>query len=104
MRVLIFLLPVLFAFSQLTACKKKDDEMSCPNSVSATFKDLTGLDGCGFVLELADGTRLEVSNLNELDLTPEDGLKVRVVYSDQIDLASICMVGPIVKVDCIVPE
>ena len=103
MKLLPFILSASIALS-LVACKKNDDLASCPNSVPATFKDLTGLDGCGMVLELSDGSRLEDANLSELNLTPADGLKVRVKYSDAPGMASICMVGPIVRVDCIVPE
>ncbi len=95
------LIAALFALS-LAACEKSPDtEHQCPDGVTVTFRDLSGLDGCGYVLELADGTRLEVANLNELDITPEDGLKVRVKYSAPLDMASICMVGPIVRVECI---
>lgn len=98
----LFILSAL-ALLSLAACKKNDAPATCPNGVSATFKNLTGLDGCGYVLELADGSRLEVANLDALNLTPQDGMKVRVEYQ-QTDMASICMVGPIVLVSCISPE
>lgn len=92
---------VMMLVTGFTACQKDNQSGTCQNAVRATFKNLTGLDGCGYVLEIADGTRLEIANLNELNLTPEDGMQVRVTYSAAPDQASICMVGPIVRVTCI---
>lgn len=96
---LFFALCIAFCWG---ACKKETPppHNSCPNGVSATFKDLSGLDGCGYVLVLSNGTRLEVANLNELNITPSDGLRVKVNYT-AANAASICMVGPIIHVDCI---
>ena len=95
--------------------------LSCENEsvgdcmVPATVKDLTGLDGCGFVLELEDGSRIEPlrfircgtpSQAKEMTEDPllnfemHDGQKVRISYTET-DYASICMVGPVVKITCI---
>ncbi|MBK6930242.1 MAG: hypothetical protein IPH12_05020 [Saprospirales bacterium] len=103
MKTFRFFLAAFVAFSLLACTKNSNcgDMPLCPDAVSATFKNLTGLDGCGYVLQLADGAYLEVVNLSELNLTPADGMKVRVKYSPQSGMASICMVGPIVRVDCI---
>lgn len=96
----MFLLAAALA-AVFTACKKDSDNHPCQNAVEATFRDLTGLDGCGFVLELANGSRLEISNLDELDVTPKDSMKVRVSYGVLPNLGSVCMTGPVVRVDCI---
>ena len=80
----------------VSSCMKQ----ACPGGVKATMLDLAGLDGCGFVLELEDGTRLEPLNLNEFDFTPKDGLKLRVSYNEEPS-GSICMVGPSVRITCI---
>lgn len=96
-----------------------DDEPvsdSCDNGVFATVKDLTGLDGCGFVFELADGSRLEPQMLmfcgtpplpEEVTENPlynfqwAEGKKVRITWEEIPDAASICMVGKIVKITCL---
>ena len=78
------------------ACKKDD----CSNGINAKFKDLTGLDGCGMVIELEDGTRLEPVNLSDISITPKDGMKIRLKYHS-IEGGSICMVGETVKIDCL---
>jgi hypothetical protein len=71
-------------------------------TVSAVVRDLNGLDGCGFVLELpgANGpTYLEPVNLPAS--FQADGAKVQVSYRTVSDLASICMVGDIVDITAI---
>ena len=90
--------------------------ITCDNAVLATVKDLTGLDGCGFVFELADGTKLEPQMLffcgtpplpKEVTENPlynfqwVDGKQVRIAYEEIPDAASICMVGKIVKITCL---
>jgi hypothetical protein len=89
----------------------------CTQSVEATVRDLTGLDGCGFVFELNDGTRLEPHRILLFCGTPPlpkevtedplyqfewvDGKRVKIGYDVLTDGVSICMVGPMVKITCI---
>ncbi|MES2799960.1 MAG: hypothetical protein V4638_08085 [Bacteroidota bacterium] len=75
----------------------------CPGGEKATLVDLTGLDGCGFVIELEDGSRLEPTNLLDYDNTPVNGKKVWVKYQT-VDGGSICMVGQIVEITCLEPR
>jgi hypothetical protein len=83
----------------------------------ATVRDLTDLDGCGFVFELSDGTRLipvwdygwcgtppfpdGVQNDPLLDFDFVDGKKVLVGFIDRPDMATICMAGKSVKITCL---
>jgi hypothetical protein len=64
------------------------------------MKDLTGLDGCGWVIELDSDAespeRLEPINLNDFDLEPVDGMKVKISYHES-NSGSICMVGKIIE-------
>jgi len=95
---------------------EKLTRVSCDESVLATIKDLTGLDGCGFVFELNDGSKLEPLRLMFCGTPPipqevtedplynfqfVDGKRVRISYEEVPDAASICMVGKIVKITCI---
>lgn len=84
--------------------------------IPATVRDLTGFDGCRWVLELADGSRLEPEMPYLMCGTPplpkeitedplynfelRDGQKVRISYVET-NRPSICMVGPTVKITCI---
>jgi hypothetical protein len=109
---------ILSAFLVLMSCQKEDSAPEC--SVPATVRDLRGLDGCGFVFELEDGTRLEPNirfyygwcgtGMDGIQEAPEDplsnfefvaGKKVKIEYEIYEDAMSICMVGPIVNVTCI---
>jgi len=113
-----YIAPLLFILSLLfTNCKDEQPiVITCDNAVLATVKDLTGLDGCGFVFELADGTKLEPQMLfycgtpplpkevteNPLDdFQWVDGKQVRIAYEEIPDAASICMAGKIVKITCL---
>lgn len=92
MKHLILLSSFLFLFS----CNEKP----CENAEKGTFKDMTGLDGCGIMIELNDGKRLEFVNLDDFDITPEDGKKIWVTYEPYAG-GSICMAGDLVKLTCI---
>ena len=82
----------------------------------ATVRDRTGLDGCGFVFELTDGSYLEPYRVFFCGTPPlpkeatedplynfafADGKKVMIGYESCKDCASICMVGQIVKITCL---
>ena len=80
----------------ISACNRT----SCENAQAATIVDYTGLDGCGLVIKLQNGEVLEPINLHDFNITPTDGMKVWVKYHE-VGLASICMVGPTVEIDCL---
>lgn len=90
-------LVLILGLGTLTSCDKDTD---CSNAVKAEFKDLTGLDGCGMVIELANGDRLEPTNLANFEIEVVDSRKIWVEYH-VVDGASICMVGEIVEIVCI---
>lgn len=79
------------------SCGKDSD---CDGSVHVVVKDLTGLDGCGKVLQLDDGSYLEPQNMGELNVDYSVGDEYHVTYHE-VSGGSICMVGKIVKIDCI---
>ena len=92
----LIILFIFISFS-LFSCYK---ESPCENSVTATLKNLTGLDGCGWVLVLKDGSKLEPVNLQQFSITLKDGKDVNVSFHE-VEGASICMVGKIVEIDCL---
>jgi hypothetical protein len=108
-----FLAVMCFARFQ---CHDDHQKMDCdkPCSHSATVKDLTGLDGCQFVLELADGSRLVPQKLTYIQAPdPEqdpgyyfnfiDGQKVSFDFRVE-DGADACMAGQLVFLTCIKAE
>ncbi len=110
---------LLFLSASFIFCGCADDPMivSCNKGVFATVRDLTGLDGCGFVFELADGTKLEPIRQFLRCGTPPlprevtedplfnfqfvEGKKVSIGFEEMTEEVSICMVGKVVKINCI---
>ena len=93
MKAILFCCASLLLFS---SCEGS----SCENAKAATIEDYIGLDGCGLVVKLTTGEVLEPMNLNDFNITPTDGMKVWVKYHE-VAGASICMVGPMVEIDCL---
>lgn len=101
--------------ASLFQCGQDSDLVSCDKSncgTSATVVDLTGLDGCGLMFELADGTRLEpeMRTYIQAPTVEEDplyhfelkaGQSVKIDWVESTGMASICMAGPIVFITCI---
>ncbi|UOQ96378.1 hypothetical protein MUN81_14105 [Hymenobacter sp. 5317J-9] len=94
----------------LTSCKKADTEpddkiVICygyPGACDtpATVRDLSGLDGCGKVLELANGKRLEPHGTAWNSFPSANGQHVVIGYVPAGSV-SICMVGQPVEITCI---
>jgi hypothetical protein len=106
---------LLLAILLLLQCSEEDVQKTC--SIPATVRDLTGLDGCGFVFELEDGTRLEpISSYGLMCGTPPlpkeitedplfnfnfaDGKKVLISY-ELTASGSYCMAGLPAKITCV---
>lgn len=87
---------LIFVFS----CSK---ESGCSDSEHVIMRNLTGLDGCGWVLQLDDGSKLEPQNLNDFEIEFVEGKSLHVSYKE-IDAGSICMVGKIVEIKCLVED
>jgi hypothetical protein len=108
---------LLFSILVLISCQEEETSPGC--TVAATVRDLAGLDGCGFVFELEDGTRLEpvIHYYTQLcDLSPGsfreapedplsafefvDGKTVKIEY-ELVEGMSVCMVGPRARITCV---
>ena len=93
-RILVLALVIMTNHS----CNK---ESECENSQRAKLVNMTGLDGCSWMIELNNGTRLEPTNLNNFNINLQENQKIWVVYHTAAQMASICMHGEIVTIDCI---
>lgn len=92
---------LLFSLVGLVASCSTDD--ACSGSVHVKMRNLTGLDGCGWVLQLNDNSYLEAQNLNEFEIEFVEGKDLHVKY-EEVDGGSICMVGKIVKITCLTED
>lgn len=91
---------VLLSFSLLFSFACEEEKRGC--DTPAMLLDYAGLDGCGFVLALEDGEVLEMGAFNEEpDFAFKDSMKVNISYEPMDNMASVCMVGPIVQITCI---
>ncbi len=108
MKGIVFLLPILLAG---IACDKKEECISASCLQEATVKDLRSLDGCDFVFELSDGTRLIPERKTYIQAPKKaddpiyyfqlkDGEKVKISYRNT-QLLGACMAGDIVFITCI---
>jgi hypothetical protein len=94
------ILVLTFAFIALciNSCNKQSE---CKNSQSAKLINMTGLDGCSWMIELTNGTKIEPTNLNDFNIDLQENQKIWIVYHTAAQMTSICMHGEIVAIDCI---
>ncbi|HEY9046155.1 MAG TPA: hypothetical protein VIN08_09675 [Ohtaekwangia sp.] len=109
-------LKILFITAVMLACHDKEEEIVEPGdcSIPATVRNKQGLDGCGYVFELTDGTILEPAPLlfcgtpplpskeqyPLIDFQFAEGKKVLLEY-EVTDMPSACMLGKTVNITCI---
>jgi hypothetical protein len=84
----------------VTACSTDD---ACSGSVHVKMRNKTGLDGCGWVLQLNDNSYLEAQNLNDFEIEFVEGKDLHVKY-EEVNGGSVCMVGKIVKITCLTED
>jgi hypothetical protein len=107
------LILLLFLSTLVISCKQ---DLDTPCSAIAVVRDLTGLDGCGYLFELEDGTRLipvvqfycgtppipkEMKEDPLYNFDYVDGKKVSISYEQVHAQANICMAGTMVKITCL---
>jgi hypothetical protein len=104
----------LILLSFVTSCRpEKASVKDCQCSTPATIKDYRGMDGCGWILELENGERLQPLFSKGWCATPPipkvltdsvewvNGKQVRINYTARPDMNNSCMVGKIVEITCI---
>jgi len=72
------------------------------NFKSGKLKNLSGLDGCGWIIELDNESKLEPINLDAFDLELEENKEIILKYNSKPDLGSYCMVGQVVEIEEII--
>jgi hypothetical protein len=91
-KILLFLSLTTVLYSCKKNCDGKETE------ATGIIKDYTGkLDGCTMLIELTNGTRLEVRSL-PAGVTLMDGRTVSIKYRLAKDAFSVCMAGQIADI------
>ena len=88
----------------ITSCslvKKDKSNQQCPNQVAGTLINMSGLDGCGWMIQLDNQTKLNPTNLDDFTITLKTNKKVNFTYTENKDLMSTCMAGTIIDLICI---
>jgi|AntRauTorckE5430_2_1112549.scaffolds.fasta_scaffold01148_5 hypothetical protein len=88
---------LLIAFG-IASCTPKISPDGC--STEGTMRDMTGLDGCKFLIELDDGKRLNPVEYSVKASDFEDGQRIRFAY-EVVEVMNVCMSGQTVKVTCL---
>lgn len=92
---------VLATISMFVFACEKETVNKCENSQEGVLKNLTGIDGCGWIIQISDSIKLEPINLDEFDIELAENKSVCIQYHERKDLGSYCMVGKIVEIDFI---
>jgi hypothetical protein len=71
--------------------------LDCKDSHHGILRNLTGLDGCGWIIQLSDSTKLEPINLDDFDIELRENKPVCFQFHERTDLGSYCMVGKVVE-------
>ena len=100
MHKLLILLSCFFILTGQT-CKQKNGKKSNDCQVMGTIKDFKGLDGCGFMIVLEDGSRLQPVKYSSKNLEIKDGQNIRFNYEEITNQVGICMAGKMVEITCI---
>jgi hypothetical protein len=109
---LFFVICLILASCSDEEVIREKENVQC--STPAIIRDYAGLDGCGYVLELPDGTIVEPVKLIVCGPPPHsvmtiedplhnyhiDGLNVSVAF-EAYEGGSVCMAGELVKITCI---
>jgi len=69
-------------------------------SLTGTVMDYAGMDGCGKLINLDNGEILEPAEIVP-NFVLKEGQRVRLSYTELTDMHSVCMMGKIVRIDCI---
>ena len=67
------------------------------SEISGIVRDYTGLDGCGWIIEIEGGNKLEPALILP-NIQFYDGQEVTVWYKEMEGMSSTCMVGQIAKI------
>ncbi len=95
----IYLLVFTILLFSYTSCEK--DNPTGLGEIEGIVRDYTGLDGCGFIIELMNGEKLEPVEVTDTNFVFMDGQRVAVTYTELTDMGSYCMVGKVVRIETI---
>jgi len=102
MKLLSIMITILFLVACTTSKKNSEVISQEPaNAIEVTVIDYRELDGCTFMLQLADGKKLQPLNLPEQYM--KAGVRLMITYKI-VDAMGICMAGQMVELNYIMEK
>lgn len=95
------LLILLSCFFILVASKCENGKGEAKCTEMGTIKDFSGMDGCGMMIVLDSGEKLQPIEYDSDKPEIRDGQRIKFAYKEAKDQMGICMSGKMVKVTCI---
>lgn len=62
-----------------------------------TLRDMTGLDGCRWSIELDNGDKIMPTNMADFKIVPAEGKRVAVEYKLTPNVMTTCMAGKVAR-------
>lgn len=78
-----------------------EEKTTAKCATNGIVRNMAGLDGCGFLIELEDGRKVEPVVMEDKSFKFKDGQKIRFTYEQEREMMSVCMGGMTVRVTCI---
>jgi len=97
----IVLFITLIAFTSSCTQLKNKNNNQCPNQVEGIMINMSNLDGCGWMIQLNDDSKLNPINLDDFSITLLDNKKIIISYTENTDMMDSCMAGKIISIICI---
>lgn len=82
-------------------CNSNQNSDNMKDKIVGEVKDFSDLDGCGYLIVLEDGKKLQPGEIVDENWEWKDGQKIVFSYEPMPDMMSICMAGEIVKITAI---
>ncbi len=102
MKSILFIITLFFTYGCSTSKSISTVQEPAACTTEAKVLDYTGLDGCRFLLELKDGTRLLPVFLIDPEFLFSEGQIVKIDYKLQKDLVSACLTAALpANINCI---
>ncbi len=83
----------------LILCASKCEKGECTEM--GTIKDFSGMDGCGLMIVLDNGEKLQPVEYDSDKPEIREGQRIKFGYKELKDQMGICMSGKMVKINCI---
>ncbi len=96
---ILFIFFAVVLLLSLGGCDKNNPPEPDPHA--GVVRDYSGLDGCGWIIEMLSGEKLEPVEMADTSFHFYDGQHVEVWYTELDSVGSYCMVGRTVRIDSI---